>query len=493
MSVQKTRSAPARRRQLERKTFSLFSNGGGGEGFVNQHDGDIRDDRVNEARLWRVEPLFHHRLFATKLLAVFIRQRTPHFRREFNFLQRPLRLRADENREKLGIHGHESTSGFEFISLAAQLRYDRRVRILHLVAGSKWTGTAAVAVDQVRALRAGSIEAEIAIVRNTPLHQRLAAHGWVRPLLEPVRGPLQFLKEVARLRQTLAREPFEILHCHTSHDHILAATAAPRGVLFVRSFHNARNARRDLLSPLLEARCRGVAFANSAIGEIFRSFRPGKVPEQILPPVVETPLFCPGPKPAQLMKQFAIPKDAFVVGTIGKMAPGRGHEAAVRILSRAAERRIVLLQIGKGELRDEIWKLAANLGVGSRNLGTGYQEEILPDCYRAMDAFLFPAAGSEQGHRAVLEALASGLPVISLDIAGIQDLLTLESGIICKTEEEAARALDALARDPSRRNRMSQGAREQALKFSPEIFAGTARDFYAHVIESGKKSRQPAV
>jgi glycosyltransferase involved in cell wall biosynthesis len=51
---------------------------------------------------------------------------------------------------------------------------------------------------------------------------------------------------------------------------------------------------------------------------------------------------------------------------------------------------------------------AAALGAADRNFWLGYQEEALPDLYRSWDIFLFTASGSDQGQRAILEAMASG-------------------------------------------------------------------------------------
>ncbi|HZI64935.1 MAG TPA: hypothetical protein VFF17_00080, partial [Thermoanaerobaculia bacterium] len=64
------------------------------------------------------------------------------------------------------------------------------MRILHLVAGEKWTGAAAVVFDQTAALVAAGIEAQFGFVRDSPLAARLFPIGWARPLLSPARDRL---------------------------------------------------------------------------------------------------------------------------------------------------------------------------------------------------------------------------------------------------------------------------------------------------------------
>ncbi len=362
------------------------------------------------------------------------------------------------------------------------------MRVLHLVAGSKWTGPAAVAIDQVRALRTAGIEAEVGFISESPLAGRLAAEGWARPLLSRRSGPPAFFRDVAKVADLLDREGFDLLHCHTSHDHLVGLGAAPgRRLPIVRSFHHARTIRTGPWSRWAVRRSAAYAFANGAIAREFadRFGNPG--PMRVLSPVVDREVFHPGPASPGILASFGVPPGAFVVGTIGKMAKGRGHEEAVRILSRSEDREVVLFHIGKGERREAIWMLAEALGVGDRNFGAGYQEEILPSLYRSMHALLFTASGSDQGHRAVLEAIASGVPVVALAIPGIEDArLAQGAGLVCRSEGEAAEAIAFVKGHPAQREAMSRFARDASERFSPASFAASAAGFYAEALETWK-------
>ena len=360
------------------------------------------------------------------------------------------------------------------------------MRVLHLTSGMKWTGPAAVAVDQVAALREAGAEAEIAVAANSPLAERLAEHGWVRPLLAPGRRPSDFLRDVSALAETLAREPFDVVHAHGSHDHLVAVAARGRnGPPLVRSFHHASGFRSPL-SSWGRRRAWGFAFSSSALEEAFVARFGRRKPCARFSPVVDLERFRPDPRRREILAEYGIPADAFVVGTIGKMAAGRGHDVAIRILAACREPRIVLLHVGKGDRKEALWRLAAELGVGERNFGAGYQEENLPSLYRAMDAFLFTASGADQGHRAVLEAMASGLPVVCRDLPGVSDFRILKGpGFVSRSEEEAGAALDFLATHPSERRAMAEAARRGAGSFSGAEFSAGARRFYEEVIESG--------
>ena len=368
------------------------------------------------------------------------------------------------------------------------------MRVLHLTSGAKWTGPAAVAIGQVEALRAAGVEAEIAVARGTPLAQRYAAAGWVRPLLAAGRRPGDFLRDVAALDEALAREHFDVVHSHGSHDHLVAAAALTRRrTPLVRSFHHA-GGFRPLFSSWGRRRAAGFAFSNDALLASFRERFGPRVPCVRFSPVADPERFHPGLRNRDVLGEYGISDDAFVVGTIGKMAPGRGHDAAVRILAGTREPRIALLQIGKGEAKDAIWRLAEELGVGGRHFGTGYQEERLPTLYCAMDAFLFTAGGADQGHRAILEAMASGLPIVARDIAGIADFGIVKGpGFVARTEGEASAALDFLATHATERTAMAAASVRASRRFAAGPFAEAAGRFYAEVVKNRNISGNRAV
>src|SRR5437762_1014256 len=140
------------------------------------------------------------------------------------------------------------------------------MRVLQLVAGEKWTGPAAVVFDQTAAMVAAGVEAQFAFVEGSPLAERLLPLGWARPLITHPRTLGNLLRDVRRLRETILREKFDILHAHTTHDHALAALAA-RGTpaRLARTIHHRRQTGRGPVPSALFRRPPGVASAQRGL------------------------------------------------------------------------------------------------------------------------------------------------------------------------------------------------------------------------------------
>jgi len=294
---------------------------------------------------------------------------------------------------------------------------------------------------------------------------------------------VDYVREARRLAAMLARERFDVIHAHASHDHWAAAAALAmskpdRPIPLVRTLHNLRHTRRTIATAALFERTRAFAFANREIAAAFGAGAAGPVHS----PVIDTVAFHPTASPAEERRALALPKEGFLAGTVGKMAEGRGHREA--IAAGAAVPGVTLVHVGHGELLPALKSLAASLGAADRNVFLGYQEEILPALSRAWDAFVFPASGSEQGQRAILEAMASGVPVVAVSVPGVADLMTdgIEGYVVARGADIGP-ALARLASDAALRAGMGARGRRRALEFTAEQFAAKAMPFYAEALK----------
>jgi len=165
----------------------------------------------------------------------------------------------------------------------------------------------------------------------------------------------------------------------------------------------------------------GLGLANSSMVATTRDLPDLRsVPAEVLPVAIES-RFAPGCDRDRARARLGLPADAVVAGTIGKLDGTRGQDVFLRGLAGAPE--VWGLVVGKGPGVPFLQALSRKLGVAGRLAWAGYAESGLEDLYAAMDIFVFPAAGSDCGHRAIAEASACGLPTVAADLPGVADLV----------------------------------------------------------------------
>ncbi|MCX7001461.1 MAG: glycosyltransferase family 4 protein [Candidatus Sumerlaeota bacterium] len=125
--------------------------------------------------------------------------------------------------------------------------------------------------------------------------------------------------------------------------------------------------------------------------------------------------------------------------------------------------------IGDGPQLPRWKKEVQDLGLGARIEFLGWKrKEDMPGLYREFDLFIFPST-SEGMPNVVLEAMASGLPIVATKIRGNEDLVEHEvSGFLYEPGDRntLASSLMRLLKDADLRRKMGRNARRRAESFS---------------------------
>jgi glycosyltransferase involved in cell wall biosynthesis len=146
--------------------------------------------------------------------------------------------------------------------------------------------------------------------------------------------------------------------------------------------------------------------------------------------------------------------------------------------------RLRLIMIGDGPLRVEALNLLERAGVADLAWLPGERHDV-PDILRGLDCFVLPSL-AEGISNTVLEAMASGLPVIATDVGGNPELV--EAGrtghLVPASDPEAmARALVAYANDPEQaRAAGCAGRAEVERRFSMEAMVGAYQGLYDRLL-----------
>lgn len=120
-------------------------------------------------------------------------------------------------------------------------------------------------------------------------------------------------------------------------------------------------------------------------------------------------------------KEIGVPKNSFVLLSVGELNKNKNHEVVIRALARINDSNVHYVICSQGLLANYLKKLSEDLKIDKQVHLLGYRQDILEIC-NACDLFIFPSF-REGLSVALMEAMASGLPVICSNIRGNTDLI----------------------------------------------------------------------
>lgn len=180
---------------------------------------------------------------------------------------------------------------------------------------------------------------------------------------------------------------------------------------------------------------------------------------------------------------------------VGRLIERKGQHHllhAFAALRAQSSQPLRLTLVGTGDAERLLRRLVAELHIADAVTFTGFvSHEALPAVYRQADIFVLPSQ-NEGMSIALLEALASGLPVIVTDTGGTAELVqTARNGFICAWADVPAltAALRLLIQDPRLRHRMGARGRQIASRFSWSTIARQYLDLCMQVAALPQSSR----
>lgn len=122
-------------------------------------------------------------------------------------------------------------------------------------------------------------------------------------------------------------------------------------------------------------------------------------------------------------KEIGVPEDAFLIVSVGELSKNKNHQIIIKALSDIPIDNVHYVIAGKGNMSDELKQLAYYLNVNLHLLG--YRHDVA-ELYKIANVYALPSI-REGLNVSIMEALASGLPVICSNIRGNIDMI--ENGV----------------------------------------------------------------
>ena len=363
------------------------------------------------------------------------------------------------------------------------------MRVLMLLSTSSVTGPAELCLDDARGLAQAGHSVLFGLDTRRPGNyaEAIRAAGFeVMDELTLCRKstPLEIARDVARLRRRLRGA--DLVHCRFSHDHTVALAAMQRldrRPALVRTVETAHSMRPGLFRRWGLRACDAVIVSCERYRERICATHglPG-ARVHVLPGRVDPLRFCPG-SGQELREAWGVAPEEVLFGIVSRIKSDRLHDVALRALARVAAElpKARLAIIGRGEHEPAVRALATDLGIDRRVIFAGYaSSEALVRAYRALDAKLWLAEGNDGTCRAVLEAMACGVPIVAGDQGAMAEVVRdgRDGYVVPASAEAVAQALRKLG-DPRKREALGRSALERARELSPAARAAKLSEIYA--------------
>lgn len=366
----------------------------------------------------------------------------------------------------------------------------------------------------------GSEEGGVRVVpfRYAPESWEVLGYGRSLEADERIKGraglvaPLYALAARRAVARALARERFDLVHAHWLVPNAVAVAPLRRrrrrgSPVFAVGLHGS-----DVFLAERPGMRRAAAFALGRAGLLTgcspelvervlalaeRSGRgfPGER-AAVIPYGVDPAAFAPGRERGEAWRRrLGVPPDAPLLLGVGRMATKKGFHVLMRALPDllAAHRQAHVVLAGGGDRLEEL-RAAASPWPERVHLPGAVRHDELPDLYRAADIFVMPAVHDPKGNvdglpNVVLEAMASGLPVVASEVSGIPLAVATEKTGLLVPEGDAgalAVALSRLLANPAEARGMGgRGRRRAETDLSWDAVAVRYREAYRRALGPG--------
>src|SRR5579872_6192777 len=299
-----------------------------------------------------------------------------------------------------------------------------------------------------------------------------------------------------RVAAIIEEQRFDVLHFHEPLMPALPMTMLRMSpTANVGTFHAFARSNvgyyygRPLLQPYLAHLHRGIAVSEPA-RTFFQRYFPD-YPLRIIPNGIDTEVYRPGLSPIRHLRD-----DYVNVLFVGRLEKRKGLGDLLRgfefLRARVENTRLII--VGDGPLRGRVESFISRHRVPDVVLSGYVPDSVLPRYYSSADIFCAPATGSESFGIVLLEAMASGLPVVATEVPGYMSVVTPGRDSLTvrpKGWAELGAALVILARDEELRRRMGQAGHAKAQRYSWSSVAEQVLEVYQEAREAARAIAEP--
>lgn len=342
-----------------------------------------------------------------------------------------------------------------FIRPAASIRHhvviaDREVKgmlnVLYLINHAGKAGTERYVQTLVERLNRKKINAFFAYNKDGLLRERMQAMG-VMTFQLPMRRPFD-IKAAWKLSKFCRENKIDIIHTHYLRENYIALLSRifnpATKVVYTNHFIMKNNAVVrffNRLMTLLQGRI--IAVCDPGRDMLIRNGNRKSIIDVVYNAV--EPGYWKTGENSTLRRELGIADDEFVILCASRFAHDKGHAYLVRTmleLRNITEIRFRCVLAGDGPLLDEIRELVRELELEDRILFIGFRQDM-KNLYKGSNLY-FNSSQHEALSFLIIEALASGLPVVATDMGGNRNIINEKTncGVLVKYDDPVSTAAE---------------------------------------------------
>lgn len=241
-----------------------------------------------------------------------------------------------------------------------------------------------------------------------------------------------------------------------------------------------------------------VAVSNAVSRNLIRSFFISKDKVKVIYNGIDDGVYNSKNNVTYLYKELGVPTEAIIVGMIGRVNSWKGQDdfldAVIPIIKE--NKKVYAVLVG-GVFEGQEWRLKE---LEKRVLESGWSENIkvlnfrndTPNIHNFFDIFVLPSTNPDPLPTVVLEAMASGKPIVAYSHGGVTEMVENNKNGFLSTPRDTGKlktSLNTLISDETLRNEFGENslAREHA-KFSISSFINNFSNLYVSVVKGSNKN-----
>ena len=306
------------------------------------------------------------------------------------------------------------------------------VRVTHVVFDFNGGGMESLVADMAARFRGSPVQVSLITLSGrvgrlgSRTRDRFESFHVIRPL--PVASMALPRGVIRAIRATKA----DVVHVHTGSWYKGARAARLAGARRVIYTEHGREHDDPSLKQWIDRRAARLTDAVVAVSSRLSRYMNAEVgiPSEKICTIhngIDTSVFTPGPSRDELRASLSIPKDALVVGSVGRLESVKGYDTlldAVTILRKQWMQPFVLVLFGDGNQREALQAQAAQLGIADGVRFAGWTSQPV-DSYRLLDVFVLPSR-SEGQSVSLMEAMSCGIAPVVTEVGANAEMIGSE-------------------------------------------------------------------